>query len=649
MTVPIAERVYSLSEIIDDSLEVDTLSNWVSSIGDVLYLNFGDSLESIFVGDELQADGLSELVETYVGVRTVESPGSDMASFQPVELEPYWGQTTPVPSFDILSTSDTLDAFTEYDWAYTAWGDIDLTITNDLAVPLDHLNIAVRNGANATYPDLLLVELDTTVLIPPDGVITATLPLPTGETDEIDNELVVFMFGHSPGSSLPVTVLGGDQIYVDVVLTDIGVNSARAHIPAQAFSDTSYHTLEDDDSIRKALIKSGTVSYSFRNGTPLINTVLFELPDFTLDGVPFTDQFELVPNQTYTISGFDLSGYLYDRPQQDNQVETIMTVDVLDTENLRYASNMVIIDEDSSITTDFIVSQLNFSHLEGIVSSTALQIDQPAEVLEDPPENLDSLVVEEAEAELMLVNRIGGAIDLDLIFVAYKEGLETSVAVPTIQIPPGSEADPCTLNTIVTGLEVIFNVMPDSIKPTGQASISGPVDVYDTQWIEGDIRLYSPFYFAIGASTLDPEIETYDDGFESSVVYANLDITIENHVPLYGEMLIRTSHDSMEFFDPASTEVDTIFTVDLPPAILDPVGYVASAGISDVQKELTSEQIDLFANASSEEPVYTETRINIFSTNGQIVRALASDHLTVNASALMIIEIDLDGGNEEGN
>lgn len=643
LNVPIADRVYSLSEIIDDSLEVNTTSNWISSIGDTLYLNFSDSLESVNIGDELQSDGLSDSVETYVGVRTVDSPGSDTASFQPAELEPFWGLTTPVPPFDIAPVIDTLDAFAEYDWIYDAWGDVILTVTNDLAVPLDHLNIQVRNGPNATYPDLLIVELDTYVLIQPDESIVDTLPLPTGDTDEIDNEMVVFLLGHSPGSGLPVTVLEEDRIYVDVAITDIGARSARAHIPVQTFSDTTFHALEDDDSVRTALIKAGTVSYSVRNGTSLINTITFELPDFTQNGVPFTDQFELGPNQTYSTSGYSLVGYQYERPQQDNLVEAIVIADILDTDDPRYPSNMVIVDEDSSVSTDLVVSQLSFSHLEGILSNTVLDIDQPAQVLEDPPDNLDSLTVETAELEFQLVNRIGSTIDLDLTLIAYKDGSETSVTVPTIQIPAGSEADPCTLNTIIGGMEALFNVMPDSILPTGQARISGPVDIYDTQWIEGEYRIYSPFYFSIGESTLDPEISTLDDGFDNFLNHVALTVSLENHVPLIGEVLILASYDSTEFSNPSSTEVDTFFQVELPQATLDATGYVDVSGLSTAQCDLDSAQIEMFAGASEEEPLFIETLVIIYSTNGQIIRARTSDYLTVGAVAHLIIDMDFEG------
>lgn len=647
LTVPIADRVYSLSEIIDDSLEANTASNYISSIGDTLYLNFSDSLESVTVGDELQSDGLSDTVETYVGVRTVDSPGNDTASFQPAELEPYWGTTTPVPPFYIAPVIDTLDAFDEYDWMYAAWGDIILTITNALAVPLDRLNIQVRNGPYATYPNLLIVELDTTVVIQPDESIVDSLPLPTGETDEIDNELVVLLTGHSPGSGLPVTVLEEDRIYADVAFSDIGAHHAQAHVPAQTFSDTTFHALEDDDTVKTALIKDGTVSYSVRNGTPLINTVTLKLPDFSLNSVPFTDQFELEPDEVYSVSDISLAGYQYERPQQDNLVEAIVIADILDTNDPRYPSNMVIVHEDSSVNTDLVVSQLTFSHLEGNLNNTVLDIEQQAQVIEDLPDNLDSLAVELAEVEFQLINRIGGNIELDLILIAYKDGSETSVTVPTVQIPAGSTNNPYTLNTIVDGLETIFNIMPDSILPTGQARISGPVDIYDTQWIEGEYRIYSPFWMALGECTLDPEISTLDDGFDNFLNHVSLTATLENHVPLSGEFLILASYDSTEFSNSSSTEVDTFFQVQLPQATLNATGYVDIPGFSTVQCDLDSAQLDMFSGASEEEPLFIETLVIIYSTDGQTVRARTSDYLTVGAAAHLIVDMDFED-EEEG-
>ncbi|TKJ41871.1 hypothetical protein CEE37_04695 [candidate division LCP-89 bacterium B3_LCP] len=646
-TVPLADRVYGLAEIIDDSTVIDSSGNWVSNIGDTLYLNFGGDLDTVKVEDNLQSEGIDDVLKAYLGIRTVDSPGADSVSFQPDQLVPGY---TIIPPFTIDSTQQDLDPFDEYDWAYLSWGTVTITVRNDLAVPIDILNIVVLNsyGDNNT----VIVSLQVTELLNPSDVyISPPMNLPNGPEDIIDNDMSVYISGHSPGSPVnPVTIGIDDAIWVTVELSELGVKSARAHIPVQTFSSDSLYTLEEEDSIRTAQIMEGSVNCTISNNTPVITIATFTLPDFTLNDIPFTYIDTIQALSSITITDFPLEGYEFYRPEQDNLVYGEIVVDIIDTNDPIYpqAPAYVVIDSNQTVEAAFEVSDLVFNHFEGWLSNTVIDIEPQSIAIEDIPGGLDSLDAATANVDLHIINVINGNISVDLVFNAYKGGyIESSFSVPTIQIPAGSEGNPSISDVTVTGLETIVNILPDSIITTGTTTITGQVDIEDTQWTTGDYHMYSPFSLAIGESSLEPEITSIEDGFDDFLNEVHLTLHLENHVPLSGEAIIRASYDSTEFDNPYSTEVDTFFQVVLPQPTLGISGFVSESGLSDVACFLDDNQIAMFAGATEDHPLFVETLVIINSTNGQTVQALSSDYITVGAHATILVDINFEDDEEE--
>ncbi len=645
LNIPIADRVYSLSEIIDDSTLADSSGEWISCSGDTLFLNFSDSLDRVEITDELQFDGMTDIVEAEVGVRRLNSPGSETTEFQMENINSLAGQTVTIPEFNFSIHPQELDEYDEYDWVYLDWGDATLTVTNYTQVPFDTLCITIYN---VSPPYALLLSVTIEELIYPDSSWTQSYPLPIGV--EIDNEVIVRISGHSPGEPELIEIHDNNHILVEVEISDLGVRSARAHIPAQTFTEDSIYSFESEDSVRRAIIDQGTLSYTIRNGTDVITGVTFRLPDFSVNGQPFEYNDTLLQNEVITVVGSSLSGFEYYRENMDNLVRGELLIDILDTDYLPYPNpgSFVIIHQDSTVTAEFEVSQLTFSHLEGYLENTVLEIDPESIVIEGIPGGLDSLNAEAANIQLQMTNVIGGAIDVDLTLDAYKDGnLATSFIVPTVQIPSGNLANPGLLDVTISGLEEIINVLPDSIIHKGEGRISGCVDLEKGQWIEGRYHIFSPFHLAIGGSSLEPEIQTIDDGFDNQLDHVNITLQLVNHVPFSGEALIRASYDSTEFDNPTSTEVDTFFQVPLPPPELDIEGYVAEPGMVEIECFLNSDQIEMFAEADENRPLYIETYVVINSTNGEIVKARSTDHITVGAWAHLILDVDFEGDDEE--
>lgn len=641
LTVPIADRVYSLEEIVADSSQADTSSDWVSSSGDTLFLNFTDALEKMYVEQELQYDGINEDVETQVGILTVNAPGNETVYFS--VLDSLDGLTLPgILPFEFGPLWNDPDEFSEYEWVELASGNVTVTVTNHLPVTLTSLNIRVFNDD----PDSLqLMEMDVTAPLPSGASVSMTEPLPTGE--RILNHLTVRLTGTSPGSSVPVTITDeNDNIQTDVEISFLEVTAAMAHIPSQSFDEDTTFTVAESDTIAMAVIKNGAVSYSFTNETELINNVTFVLPDFTLDGEAFSDNFMLTQGATYSVEERSLVGYQIYRPNRDNQIRAQVMVGILDTSDPDYdlPGNAVEINQYQSVESEFQITQLYFSSFQGYLDNRVLVVDQPPAYMENIPEGLNSLAVEEATVEVHLENVIGAVIDLDLALYAYKDGTLVGIySMENLNIPPGDTANPGALDTVLSGLQAIVNVLPGSILLTGQAVISGQVDIEDWQWLEGTYWIRSPFSLAIGTSTLEPELTILDDGFDNKLNQVDLTLNLENHAPLSGEAYILASYDSTDF---GSAAVDTFIHVLLPQATVDLDGYVTAPGVITEFRTLDIDQLEMFAGADQGNPLFIKTYITIQSTEGLTVRFRPEDHITVGASAHLLIDVDL--GDSEG-
>jgi hypothetical protein len=329
MTVPIADRDYTLTEIVSDSSEVDSLGNWISISQGNLVFNLADSLVPAYIDGELSYEAVDEVVDTYVGVRTVDSPGAQSAFFLINQLAPQIPIGLPfvVPPFNFSQSLQNLGAFEEYDWAFLAWGGTNVTVTNNFPMPVDGLTIEVM----AIDPPLQVVHLYVPGTLNPGESVQFPSTLPISQ--QIDNNMDVVISGQTPGTTTPVVFGSGDNIQVDVALSDMGVTQALAHLAPQSFvEDTIYH-LEENNIVRQANIREGSVSYQVENLTELVNVVTFSLPDFCHNGQPFSEQTTLMPHQSFSVQNRSLVGYELSRPQGDNMIRAIVTSDILDTGN----------------------------------------------------------------------------------------------------------------------------------------------------------------------------------------------------------------------------------------------------------------------------------------------------------------------------
>jgi hypothetical protein len=639
VTIPIADRVYPFAEIVGNPEENDSLGNWISTDQGLLIFNLADSIDPQSAEDQLCYDAFDRTVRTYVGVRTVDSPGVRYTQYSVAEVAPQLPveQTLLIPPFIFELPYHDLSPYDEYEWAYLDWGNALVTITNNLPTPVYDIVIKVFDPSSGLL--LLIHEVPDT--LQPGGSVNFTSGLPVGE--EITNSFRVQISGASPGSSEPVLVSAGANIRFGLTLSPLGVTAAHAHLSEQEFDEDTAYVIEESNIVYQATIRAGYFYYDVENHSELINQVTLTLPDFTRDGQPLQQEFTLQPHQTLSVDPVNLQGYQLNCPDKDNRIRVLVSSNILDTAHPLYqsADSMITFDQYHYIQTEIHVSDLLFSEFAGNLSAVEIAIEQDPQILTDIPQGLEAVTVETADMDLRLWNSTNMPMDVCLRFEAYKNGVPAAVReLPPLSVPPATELNPGELDTTIGGMEDLVNVIPDSILTLGKAIINGEGSITEDQFVSGYYAIYSPFAFALEETKLEPQLSVLSGGYGDPLAQVDLTLDLESHVPLSGEAMLLASYDSTQFG--AGGAADTLLRASLPQAQVSGDGFVAAPGYSTETRTLDESDLALFSEATPERPLYIQTQIILYSTGGEIVRLRTSDHVTVGAAAHLVLDVNHD-------
>ena len=679
MTIPIADKTYPLSDIIDDSTNTwaqdDSLGNWVSMSGDSLFINYADSIERVVNNDSLVADAVNQVAQSLVGDLVVTAPGTESTIFLVEEIDPtIQPGFYPVPAFDITPDTSSLAPYTEFDWvllvskiaggeAVPDTNEVTITLTNNLPFPIENMTIDLYGKD----PDALLYSAFFSGLIDPgeSRVITDTLSTSTA----LDNEMYIDINGHSPGTGItPVNITANDNLNIGVDLSPLAVQEAAAHISSQSFDTLSYFSLESEDEIISATIKDAYIDYTIVNNTGLYNLITFTIPDFVnAAGEPFTDNLSIAPGATYDTLHVSLTDYVL--TTLNNQIYASVVVNIIDSNNPSYypAGTFAVVGAAQSVDVDFQIyndndpignpeQKFTFKSFEANLVTKTNEIDPTTLEVGEMPAGLDSLSVAQAILDLNLTSTIGVSVPFEIELFAYRDGLQKASLYKQTIIQAGAMSEPVTTIVSFDDAADLINAFPDSIQITGRYHIGGHIYLEDVNfngaYVEGFYYLHAPFSLGVGETSLQPQLTTLDNGFDNKLLEATLTINLESHFPLAGDAYILACLDSNQFnnYNTSGADIDTFFHLPLPTAKVDTItGYVLQPGILPVDQRtqvLNQSQLELFASASPEQPLFIQTLITINSSEGLNVNFSPDDYIIVGASAHLILSVDFEeGGN----
>ena len=273
-----------------------------------------------------------------------------------------------------------------------------------------------------------------------------------------------------------------------------------------------------------------------------------------------------------------------------------------------------------SISITVNMANMAFSSVTGQINPVTVSIDPVEQTIDALPEELNDFDFEDVEMILDFNSSIDLPVYLDLIIAAYNDSSGDSVvksitqnihANPRVQISDASE---------------LINIRPDRIIARGSARV-GNIDSVGTvasdDSLSGVMTVRAPLVFVIDSDALispDPSelVEEGDSlGVPDEIMDVDLVLSINNQWSFGAALSVLLASDSLSLIN---GNVDTLLS-----------GFSFSPGTSVVDTlSLSSEEFSLLKQS----PSWIQPQIRIISNNGDPVKFLSTDTLTITIDGL---------------
>ena len=639
VVIPLISKVYTVAELADDesSLSVDSTG--------MLNLQVDADLDEYYVGDQLDFDDIEQAFSLTLGTFSVDSPGSEFTSISLREIysqaDALDGQTVVVPGFSFESPKRTLDPYEGYSYAIIESGQIELAVSNNLAVPLGSpLTLEIWHSVL----DTLVFSTTTSTQIRPGTTETIILDL-AGK--KLPNQLAIRMTGDSPGSDGSiVTVNASSDFEVTADIGEMQVREAYAEIPAQTISKQDEVYLDDSIVIVEAQIESGTLELEVSGNFAVDSWIVYELPDLVAaTGSALVDSFFIFNNNVPPVS-IDLSGYSF-RPEiagfgnQTTRFEwTAKTVDT--------GSNLVLVSSSDQFDANISLSGVTFSQVSGKLASEEIDITQD-EIQFDLPADMDSIFFETARLELSINNGINFPANLDFVIEGRNEsGAVSSMTVQESIQPALQPGVPVTTVILLdqqnSNIKEFISILPSLVR------VAGKVRLGDENWIgtvskndfvNGTVRITAPVAFRLASQEVETDVnevvigdDVKDDVIEN-IGSGSFFAEISNHLPLGVSVEVMFGQDPSTVYQSSILRVGPI---DADPASVDASGFVSQARTSEISINLSEEEMRTFLRS----PLYAGVRVLVDGTNNEFVRVRGSDFIQIKAYSKINVKVNQD-------
>jgi len=637
-TVPIGEERFEIQELVEDE---EYLA--IAPDGGISFMIEGDP-DTMALDFDLAADIEAKQIEQGVGNFEISAGDPAGHNFGIAELWdgfPGGSGSIVVPAFTFDVDSPAIDTGDEIDSANLASGQLAVTITNDLTVPV----------SGATPPDQITVTLEDSQ----SHAVFATIVFPeiaagdfaTRTADLAGKTLpAAFVFGVSGGSA------GSDGLFVDVdettdgidieaAFTDLVVSQAVARIPAQSFATDFEMELPADYEITEAVIGAGEVELTLENdmAIPCV-AVLTWLEVLDLDEDPLVVVFELDAGaqQSQTI---DFANLIVTAPPGHYLTE--LTTDVRIT-SPGSGGDSVPLTADQGLQIDLAPGTLSFSSVTGLIPAEQIAID-PTTVEVDLPEEMDGISLAAATMTIDLVNGTGVSGEVSFVLTGRAESgaVETITANADIQpaINRASATTAIVLDENNSDIVPFLNNLPTEISLSGEVAVGGEVGtVYagDTTVLEW--RIQAPVEVVIDETTLTtgPEAMDFDDDTQDVITDhaggAWFHTEINNHLPFAVSVTIAAAQDTLDL---ETEPLVTIGPLTVAAGEIDPETRTVSASVlSALEVELTAAEAKVFGLPG----IYTQIDVRLPGTDELPVKLLSTDYLTVSGAMRLDVEIN---------
>jgi hypothetical protein len=632
VAIPLMNRAIPLEELMDDTDYLVTGENGLVNI------DYEEEFERFELGDQLKMANIDESFSSNLGEFRVPSPGVNSAGLTFGQMYPpailLDGQTVPVGGFSYDSIKVDLPSFNSFRSILIESGSIQLTINNNLPVPLA-AGVGIQARDRNTDAEIFSIFFNSDINPGASSSEAADL----GGV-RIPADISVYLTGGSPGSGGQLIQINAnsDGIDVDALISDIVAVEAEAVVESQEFSGTDSLALGDSMLVNYAEIAGGVFRLEITNNIPLNLELDLLLEDFfDAAGNQVMLNIPLLNGQT-TTRFINLWGHSFQPEQNPDELRTHFswTARVFGSNG-----NIITLSREDGVALGVELTDLSFSEVRGILGNVHVELD-PVEESFDIPDEVDSLQFEVGRLELTINNGIGFTIFPDIRITGINESTgRSSEVIVSQQIAPANGGPVPTmivLDKSNSNIVNLINILPNKIQVTGDVLVgdgSSEGVIKNTDFIESIVHITAPLSLSIPSQSVTLDVDTLDidadiqEELRDNVLSGKLIAKLANRIPLGMQVSLHvSSRDTSVYANPELT--------------IGPQTVNASQGggevSSDLVVELSKEEIAVFANGE----IFVGLSAFLPGSNGEVVRFYSNDYIDVKAYAELIYHVDPD-------
>ncbi len=463
------------SQAVGDQLAFgDITQSFSQSVDDVTVT--GSSIHQTSAFEAVGVDPIEKIVNSELGpIELADIPGTTTDPFQLNEMVPTVddipvGNTELIPDGALAPVNKPF-SFTDFSQATFKSGSLNITINNNMAIPLGSpINIELREvvGTDTSTIPGCVVSWDVAVGIGESSMRTLDLGDKT-----LPGDILVRVTGETAGSGVPIEITEGvktSSFNIDIAGSGLVVSSATAKVPEQTISESGEIALEaSENKIQDAQIKTGSLKIEVVNTMEVASELVLTITSLKDPSeVTFSKTIPIVAEET-TLDVTNIAGY-----------HLVMDID---QQEVLYSYLINTIDTDTSLVTLAQEDQISVTiALYGEAAGEDIFFDEITGKIEAQLIEEDGDIEVSSESKLLTADISSGSIAITIdnqINKLHFDGLPTLV----LTIPELLDADSNPLTGTKT-LEPNINIMnfelSDYILVFSDTSAAGQVLTYTT-------------------------------------------------------------------------------------------------------------------------------------------------------------------------
>ncbi|MCK4426886.1 MAG: hypothetical protein KAW16_00225 [candidate division Zixibacteria bacterium] len=603
LTIPLVKKNYDMVTLIEKldepSLRIDSLGN--------LFFHIQEDLDTTRLLGRLVCDSVTENFKDTLGTVKITPSESKQVIFSITDF--YSGEPGEVPPGSATIEAD-LDTFTSFYQVTIRKGYATLTVCNHLGLDLDSLKFDII--------DKISSQILKTAIIPGgiqdnDSIIQKL----TFEDETFSNQFAIQVSAHTPGGFL--SSLEEKCLSLDFSFDSLTVTQGTAQVPSIELTIEEEIILPSNHIIDSAKVRTGSLFLDLYNFTNILAEMEIDFPEFEKNGKILKASSE-IPAGGHSDLELSLDGYSF-KPLSGSSIKAQIRIQTNDS-----GDQLVFFSSSDSVTTAAFLSEVTFSQISGRLEPTVVDIAEIQHELDLPP-GFEHAHIKNASLSLDIHNGVNFPADLSVtiegdkgqrleLFGNIEPGTPWATAVTTIQ-----EDD----------LDPLLNPVPQKFTVTGQVICGDGISsgtVNEEDFLFGQIEITSPLELILDSCQvqIDEDSHSVNDDvkslIEDQVNWGRVIIKIESHLPLDAKVLIFVSKNNEDIFSDPDL---VIGPVNVLSGELNQNGLVINSRMSESTISLNHEELQIFTNS----PFYIAGKIDFPGTDGNIIKALATDFIQI--------------------